>query len=167
MIMIAKLNCTYQVYDLGMSKVNNNLIVFYISSHGFDHMTRCLAIMQEILQKADDSIYIVSGKFQNDFARTYLIRYINRIIFNDINTDIGLINISNSLRVDTKRLESELYSFITSWENVVNKECEFLRNFNLKYIISDISPLGSLVAEKLNIQSFGIQILHGLNNMKI
>ena len=56
-------------------------IALYISSHGFGHMTRCLGIMQNILNTSDYNLYIVCGKRQNDFARTYLAKYKDRIIY--------------------------------------------------------------------------------------
>ena len=43
-------------------------IGFYISSHGFGHMTRCLGIMENILNTTYYNLYIVCGKIQNDFA---------------------------------------------------------------------------------------------------
>lgn len=131
-------------------------IVFYISSHGFGHMTRCLAIMEEILEKTNYHIYIASGKFQNDFARIYLAPYADRLILKDIVTDIGLINFPNSLKVDVDKLESTLSDFVASWEEVVDREYEFLRKFKIQCVISDISPIGVLVGEKLKVRNIGI-----------
>ena len=67
-------------------------IALYISSHGFGHMTRCLGIMENILNTSNYNLYIVCGKRQNDFARIYLAKYKDRIIYKDLVTDIGLVN---------------------------------------------------------------------------
>ena len=123
----------------------------YISSHGFGHMTRCLGIMEKILNTSDYNLYIVCGKKQNDFARIYLDKYKDRIIYQDLVTDIGLINKENSLEVDKLLLQKELLEFTSSWENVVNDECDFLKNLNIKCIVSDISPIGTLVGHKLQL----------------
>ena len=72
-------------------------IGIYISSHGFGHMTRCLAIVENILNTSNYNLYIACGKRQNDFARIYLAKYKNRIIYKDLVTDIGLINKKKSL----------------------------------------------------------------------
>lgn len=88
--------------------MDSSIIAFYISSHGFGHMTRCLAIMEEILKQTNNNLYIACGKLQNDFARIYLSSYADRLIFNELETDIGLINSLNSLSVDIEKLESEL-----------------------------------------------------------
>ncbi|MDY2882889.1 MAG: glycosyltransferase [Romboutsia timonensis] len=126
-------------------------IALYISSHGFGHMTRCLGIMENILKTSDYNIYIVCGKIQNDFARIYLAKYKDRIIYKDLVTDIGLINKENSLEVDKHSLQQELIKFTSSWEDVVNNEYNFLKNLKTKCIVSDISPIGTLVGHKLQL----------------
>ena len=113
-------------------------IALYISSHGFGHMTRCLAIIENILNTSNYNLYIVCNKRQNDFARIYLAKYKDRIIYKDLITDIGLINKENSLEVDKISLEEKLYNFALSWENVVNDEYTFLKNINIKCIVSEI-----------------------------
>lgn len=126
-------------------------IALYISSHGFGHMTRCLGIMENILNTSGYNLYIVCGKRQNDFARIYLAKYKDRIIYKDLVTDIGLVNKENSLEVDKLSLGQQLYEFTSSWEDIVNDEYDFLKNLNIKCIVSDISPIGTLVGYKLHI----------------
>ena len=126
-------------------------IALYISSHGFGHMTRCLGIMKNILHTSDYNLYVVCGKIQNDFARIYLAKYKDRIIYKDLVTDIGLVNKENSLEVDKLLLQQQLLEFISSWENVVNEEYDLLKNLNIKCVVSDISPIGTLVGNKLQL----------------
>ena len=123
-------------------------IALYISSHGFGHMTRCLGMMEKILHTSDYNLYIVCGKIQNDFARIYLAEYKDRIIYKDLVTDIGLINKENSLEVDKLSLQQELIKFTSSWEDLVNDEYDFLKDLNIKCIVSDISPIGTIVGNK-------------------
>ena len=126
-------------------------IALYISSHGFGHMTRCLGIMKNILHTSDYNLYVVCGKIQNDFARIYLAKYKDRIIYKDLVTDIGLVNKENSLEVDKLLLQQQLLEFTSLWEDVVNDECDFLEKLNIKCIVSDISPIGTLVGNKLQL----------------
>ena len=128
-------------------------IAFYISSHGFGHMTRCLSIIDYLLKNTDYNLYIACDKSQNDFARIYLKDYKDRIIYKDIKTDIGLINKKNSLEVDKDLLEIKLNEFIQTWDNLVEDEVNSLRSLNIKKIICDISPIGCLVGDKLNIET--------------
>lgn len=131
-------------------------IAFYISSHGFGHMTRCLAQIEDMLEKTDYNIYIATGKFQNEFARTYLASHADRLLFRDVCTDIGLINMPNSLAVDTAKLEKELYAFIASWDETVEEECRNLHGLAIERVICDISPIGVLVGKKLGVETIGI-----------
>lgn len=126
-------------------------IVLYISSHGFGHITRCLGIMKNILNTTNYNLYIICNKKQNDFARIYLSEYKDRIIYKDLITDIGLINKENSLEVDKLSLQQELIKFTSLWGDLVNEECNFLKNLNIKCIVSDISPIGTLVGNKLQL----------------
>lgn len=126
-------------------------IALYLSSHGFGHMTRGLGIIENILNTSNYNLYLVCGKRQNDFARIYLDKYKDRIIYKDLVTDIGLVNKKNSLEVDKSLLDKNLLEFTSSWEDVVNDEYDFLKNLNVKCIVSDISPIGTLVGNKLKL----------------
>lgn len=132
------------------------LIAFYVSSHGFGHMTRCLAMIEELLEKTEYRIYLVCGEFQNNFAKSFLKNHEDRIIFNDVCTDIGLINLQNTLKVNSKVLEESLLHFISSWETIVESEAQFLSRFDVHYVMSDISPIGALVGKKTKIKIIGI-----------
>lgn len=122
-------------------------------------MTRCLAKIEEMLVETEYHVYIACGKAQNDFAREYLAQVTrdeNRIQFSDINTDVGLINKPYSLVVDTKELEKELFAFIESWDEVVEKECLKLQGKKVERVINDISPIGVLVGERLGVENIAI-----------
>ncbi|WP_122641319.1 glycosyltransferase [Romboutsia sp. Marseille-P6047] len=128
-------------------------IAFYISSHGFGHMTRCLSIIENILSVTDYKIYIACDKPQNGFARSYLEKYKERIIYRDIKTDVGLVNKNDSLEVDKDKLEEELMNFIKTWDEVVLDEIKTLKNLKVKSIITDISPIGCLVGKILELET--------------
>ena len=117
---------------------NNIYIALYISSHGFGHMTRCLAVVDYILKNSNYNIYIACDKNQNDFARIYLKDYSSRI---------------NSLEVDSSLLEEQLSSFINSWDDTLMKEYNMLKSLEIKCIISDISPIGCLLGHKLGVEN--------------
>lgn len=135
---------------------NQRWIAFYVSSHGFGHMTRCLAIMEELLETTDHTIYLASGAYQNNFARVYLARFGDRVTYKDIRTEVGLVNQPNSLQVDIPRLEQELTDFMASWDTVVAEEIAFLQTKPVACVISDISIIGIIVGEKLGVRNIGI-----------
>ena len=128
-------------------------LAFYISSHGFGHMTRCLSIIEYILKYTEYSIYMACDKLQNDFARSYLEKYKERIIYKDIITDIGFINKKDSLQVDRELLENKLMDFIKTWDEIVLEEVNELGKFKIKSIITDISPIGCLLGKSLKIDT--------------
>ena len=131
-------------------------IVFYVSSHGFGHMTRCLAMMEELLETTNHLVYVASGQYQNSFARTYLARFGDRVVYKNIRTEVGLVNKENSLQVDIPRLEQELTDFVASWDTLVAEEVAFLQDLTVACVISDISVIGILVGEKLGVRNIGI-----------
>ena len=114
-------------------------------------MTRCLSIIENILNTSEYNIYIACDKKQNDFSRIYLCKYVDRIIYKDLVTDIGLINKEHSLEVDKKKLEDTLVEFVASWDDVVNKEVEYLKGLDIKSIVCDISPIGCIVGHRLGL----------------
>ena len=131
-------------------------IAFYASSHGFGHMTRCLAIIEELLETTDHLIYLASGAYQNSFARTYLARFGDRVVYKDIRTEVGLVNKENSLQVDIPRLEHELTGFMAEWDTAVAAEVTILRDLPVACVISDISAIGIRVGEQLGVRNIGI-----------
>lgn len=129
------------------------MIAFYISSHGFGHLTRCLVHIEKYLLETNYNIYIVCGEKQIEFAKKYLNKYsANKICFKSMVTDIGLINKDNSLDVDKEKIEKELFNFIDSWSQIVQEELEYLKDKKIEKIITDISPIGMLVGNELGVK---------------
>ncbi|WP_321434332.1 glycosyltransferase [Trichococcus flocculiformis] len=136
--------------------MDNQYIAFYASSHGFGHMTRCLAIIEELLETTDHLIYLASGTYQNSFARVYLARFGDRVTYRDIRTEVGLVNKENSLQVDIPRLEHELTGFMAEWDTAVAAEVTILRDLPVACVISDISAIGIQVGDQLGVRNIGI-----------
>ena len=136
--------------------MDKNWLSFYVSSHGFGHMTRCLAIIEGLLETTDHMIYLASGAYQNSFARTYLARFGDRVVYRDILTEVGLVNKDNSLQVDIPRLEHELTDFMAGWDTAVAAEVAILRDLPVACVISDISAIGIQVGERLSVRKIGI-----------
>ena len=136
--------------------MKDKYLTFYASSHGFGYMTRCLAIIEELLETTDQLIYLASGTYQNSFTRVYLARFGDRVTYRDIHTEVGLVNKDNSLQVDIPRLEHELTDFMAGWDTAVAAEVAILRNLPVACVISDISVIGIQVGEQLGVRNIGI-----------
>ena len=119
-------------------------------------MTRCLAIIEELLETTDQLIYLASGAYQNSFARVCLARFGDRVTYRDIRPEVGLVNKDNSLQVDIPRLERELTDFMAGWDTAVAAEVAILRDLPVACVVSDISVIGILVGERLGVRNIGI-----------
>lgn len=132
---------------------SSNCVLLILSSHGLGHMIRCLSIVDYILKYTEYNIYIACGKFQNDFPKSYLEDYKDRIIYKDLTTDIGFINKKDSLDIDKELLEEKLLNFINTWDKVVLEEVNSLKELSIKCVINDISPIGCLAGKALGLDT--------------
>ncbi|WP_320047869.1 glycosyltransferase [uncultured Ilyobacter sp.] len=130
--------------------------VFYISSHGFGHLTRCLAEVERQIREENENSFnkkyrflLICGENHIEFSKKYLSKYKNKIFYRELMTDVGLINKENTLKVDKEKLEEILKKFIDSWDSIVKKEIEKLKGLDIEEIYVDISPIGVLVGKKL------------------
>lgn len=115
-----------------------------------------LSIIESILKNSEYKVYIVCDKKQNDFARIYLSKFVDRVIYRDMVTDIGFVNKKNSLEVDTVVLKEKLEMFISNLDDVVKVEYEFLETVDVKCVVSDISVIGCMVGKKLGLPNIFI-----------
>ncbi|MCA9766776.1 MAG: hypothetical protein KC455_10215, partial [Carnobacterium sp.] len=58
--------------------------------------------------------------------------------------------------VNKKELEKNLFHFIDSWEHTFKKEVSFLKQFDIHFILNDISPIGILIGKELKIKNIGL-----------
>lgn len=131
-------------------------IAFYISSHGFGHLTRTLSIIEHMLYTTDYHIYVCTDHKQIDFAKVYLDGFKNKVIYSIQKTDVGLINKENSLEVDVERTNTEVQKLLAGYDSAAERECANLLNLDVKLIVSDITALAFLVSKKLSVPSVGI-----------
>lgn len=131
-------------------------IAFYISSHGFGHLTRSLALIEYLLQHTSYCIYLCSGELQVSYAKIYLNKYADRVCYSVQKTDVGLINKENSLCVNLEATNSEVKKLLNSYPQIAELEAEKLKFCNVVLIVSDISALAFLVGKNLSVKTIGI-----------
>ncbi|MGX5475099.1 glycosyltransferase family protein [Bacillus toyonensis] len=130
--------------------------VFYISEYGFGHATRCIALIRAILSTREDVHVIICNSFAMQFIRASLAEYEDKVIFHDVETDIGFVLKESSLELDKEKLEKSYEEFCTKLPQKINNEMDFLSAFSVDCIISDISPIAFEIADKLEVPSIGI-----------
>jgi len=126
-------------------------IVFYISSHGFGHLTRVLSIIERLHEVGGFHFQIVSGAAQTKFARRYLGGRRINIGYHTLNTDVGVLVGQDGSIPDKQKTEQALHPFVASWSSVTASEIRRLEPLNPSVILTDISPVGCLVAGTLGV----------------
>lgn len=129
-------------------------IAFYISNHGFGHASRNIPIIRYILQKYGNvNIIVKTGFNQGSFMKSLLIDFSSRLTFIYEDTDVGLILKSGSLEIDKEELDYTVNKYISSFQEKLSKEKEFLYCNNVDLVVSDIVPYIFKATKEMNIKS--------------
>jgi uncharacterized protein (TIGR00661 family) len=125
-------------------------IVIYVSDHGFGHAARTIALVRQ-LKKHPYEIIIKNSNAYN-FLKLQLPEH--KII--KTQTDVGPITDVFSNSPNYEKTFSLYYNWINNSKKWVNNEIQFFKNKKIDLIISDISPIGIRLANKLQIPSITI-----------
>lgn len=132
--------------------MNNKTIAFYISSHGFGHLTRCLALIEYMLDTTDYSFYLCTAPRHIEFAQIYLDKYQGRVEYSEFFIEVGIINYHNSLQVDVEATNQAVYKLLETFEPRAEIEAKKLMEAGVKLILSDVTAFACLVAKKSGIK---------------
>lgn len=118
-----------------------NIIEFAITDHGFGHASRNIPLIRYILESNKNiKIIIKTGKAQGEFISSILEEFKDRIEYYFSPIDIGLVLKEGSLDVDKEALDKKVREYIKSWDKKIEEERSFLKENNVKLVISDIVP---------------------------
>lgn len=122
-------------------------IACFITSHGFGHATRTLAILKNLAKKIDLEISIFST-----LPDWFFTENLTGVLYqtNHLQTDVGLVQ-KSPFKHDLDLTLDELELFLR-FKNE-NQTLKLLEKENLDFIFCDISPLGLHFANKLGIPS--------------
>lgn len=130
-------------------------IAYYISDYGYGHATRSTAIIRELLKQNENVKIIICHSFALGFLQQSF-RHEPRVAFREVATDVGYILKENSLEPDEKLLNNNVYSYVSEFSIKLEQETQFMKEKNVSFVISDISPLGITGAAALKIPSLGL-----------
>lgn len=136
--------------------MDKNTIAYYVSSHGFGHLTRSLALIEYIFDTTDHSFYICSGKNHIEFAKIYLAAYEGRVEYSEFVVDVGIVNYDNSLEVDVEATNRVLYKMLETYEPRACEEAEKLTKAGVRLILNDVSAFPCLISQKTGIKVISI-----------
>ena len=125
-------------------------LIYYITDHGKGHATRSVAIIRE-LQKENLEIIV-----RNSNAVDFLKKSLPNIQIIDGKTDEGTVIQNDGVSIDVEKSLPHLTSWINKLPTFANKESNFLDKQNPDLVISDISALPILAAQKANLLSMTI-----------
>lgn len=131
-------------------------VAYYISDAGYGHVTRSLAVIEQILETTDLDIYLVCGEQQSDYAKIYLSKYMGRVEYKPMVTDAKVCYVKDSFDVDLDLTTKEIEAFLLTLNEKVAKEADFLREEDIEVVVTDISILGALVGKALGKRTVGI-----------
>ena len=118
-------------------------VAFYISDHGFGHITRNLQVARELLDR-DYEVLIVTGQRQCLIASDYLRNRAQTVI---CNTDAGLAVQPGEISIDVQTTIKKVRNHVSSWNERIS-EC-----VDADVYVVDIVPWSLLGARKKGIPS--------------
>lgn len=118
-------------------------IVFYISDHGFGHITRNLQVAKELLDR-DHEVVFVTGQKQCLIVSDYLDKEVQTVV---CNTDAGLVVQPGGISLDVLATIEKVCSDVSSWDERI-AEC-----IDADVYVVDIVPWALLGARKKGIIS--------------
>lgn len=135
-----------------------NLFIF-VSSFGFGHLTRTIALVRNIMENSDKvNIHFIGPNEHCNFfiqsLKTNSKQAINRVKIKRFQTDLGLYYDKYSLEPNIKKSLTNAFEFYVKQKRERIEELKkIVGNYSNSIIYSDISPLAFDVAEELNIFS--------------
>ncbi len=119
-------------------------ILYYVSGHGYGHISRSYEITKELLQNENHSITIVSGRI--DFIQETHPRLERR----KISVDVGIYQ-KDSLSLDVKKTAIALKEFEDHKNDILKNELEFIRQNDFDMILSDCASLPFVMGAEMGI----------------
>lgn len=118
-------------------------IAFFISDHGYGHLTRNLEIARELLNRGH-RVSVITGQRHGAVAAAYLG---GRAAIRECHTDAGLILKPGTLEVDAAATERAVRTHVAEWDNLIAGSPD------ADLYVADIAPWALLAAKRKGIPS--------------
>ncbi|MHA1300872.1 MAG: glycosyltransferase family protein, partial [Candidatus Helarchaeota archaeon] len=127
-------------------------IAYYITTHGYGHATRSVAIIRA-LQKIPNLNITVCSAFQNEIVGKWF--QSKNINFHKVETLFG-VRYKDFIQVDLDLSVNIFKKALQKRKKFIDNELDFCKKNKIDLIISDISPFQFDIAYKLKIPSIAI-----------
>ncbi len=129
-----------------------NVVAYYITPHGFGHAVRSLEIIREMLRLAPHlNVVVVSTVPQwlipLNVGRSLPVR--------PVTPDIGLVQHDN-VRIDLEGTREVLAQWRENEKAILEEEIRFLREENVKGVVSDVAFIPFMSSRACDIPSVGV-----------
>lgn len=131
-------------------------ITYYVSGHGFGHISRSMEIILHLLRSFPD-LEIDLVTFREKFLTTLSLseedsKNLERLCVRKKDVDVGMIQ-KDSLSIDIRATEKKLKEFDLQKQYIQISEIESCLDFETELIVSDSASLPFMVADKIKIPS--------------
>ncbi len=123
-------------------------LAYYVSGHGFGHISRSSVIWEEFLKRGVE-VFIITERI-NFFSQTP-----KNIQIRSQKIDVG-VSQKSSLEIDLEKTKQELFKFREQSKQIQVQEKEFLKTYKPDLIFSDSSSLPFKIAHELGIPAYFI-----------
>lgn len=134
-------------------------ITYYVSGHGFGHISRSMEIILHLLKSFPDlniDLVTVREKFLDTLALSEEdSKNLKRLNIRKKDLDVGMVQ-KDSLSIDIAATEAAIEEFNLQKPYIQISEIESCLDFGTKLIISDSASLPFMIATKLKVPSFFI-----------
>lgn len=128
--------------------MKHNKLLYYVSGHGFGHISRSSVIWNEFVN--NNFVVCVVTERESFFAEKP-----KNISFRKQQIDVGVFQ-KNSLEIDLEKTKLAIQTFQTRTEDILKLEEKFLLEYKPDLIFSDSSSLIFPLAKKLKIPAYFI-----------
>ncbi|SEC11014.1 glycosyltransferase [Paenibacillus sp. GP183] len=130
-------------------------ISYYVSDYGYGHASRSIAIIRTLLDKYDNVQFIICTSFPLGFIQTS-IENNSRVRYRYVKNDLGYLLKESSVEIDKERMIFLYDKYLEYASSYLQQEEYYLKEENVDFIISDISPFPFIAGKKLGLPTIGI-----------
>lgn len=130
-------------------------IAFFISDHGFGHIMRNVAVIDELLQRGH-RIVLVTGKKHLELAKQYLAVSSNEenLVSVEMHTDGGLVVKPGTLLLDVEATTSMVEEYVKEFPERIKTAKEIFSKYSVDKVVVDIVPWALTASKEAGIPSF-------------
>ncbi len=130
-------------------------IAYYVTAHGFGHVTRACDILAALLRAAPEATLHVVTEVPEAYLRARLPHAHARMHVRSARFDAGMVQI-DALRVDLEKSLARAERIVADAERLVAAEVTFLRALGVDAVVADIPAIPLVAARRVGIPALGV-----------